>query len=129
MPRATCAYILPDGTPCRMPPLINDDYCISHSTNPHAVEKKARGSSKGGKIRAKPDTISGWVAIPITSMEDLRVALSDLLNAGMVGAVSTSRLSSLASVANALGKVIEGSELEKRIKALEERQAEQGMRE
>lgn len=53
-------------------------------------------------------------------MDILRTALSDLLNAGMCGKVSTSRLTALASVANALSKVIEGTEIERRLEQLEE---------
>jgi len=82
-------------------------------------EKKAHAVSKGGRARAKPDGIASWDARPIGSMDDLRIMLSDLANAGMKGDIPTARLSGLAAVANALGKVIEGSELERRIEALE----------
>jgi hypothetical protein len=92
---------------------------LSHSTDPHAREIKAAAVSKGGRARARPDGIRTWAPRDIATMEDLRALLSELVNAGMVGDVPTARLSSIAAVANALSKVIEGSELEARIEALE----------
>lgn len=119
-----CASIKADGTPCRARPLTGDQFCISHSRDPRAIETKAKAVRKGGLIRAKPDLISTWTPSPIDTMEDLKGGLSELFAAGMKGEVSTARLSALAAVANSLSKVIEGNDLERRIKALEDRQGE-----
>jgi len=74
---------------------------------------------KGAKKTNSHDGLSTWTERPIITMDDLKTSLSELFNAGMSGEITTARLSALASVANALGKVIEGSDLEKRIEALE----------
>ena len=69
---------------------------------------------------------TGWRTeprTPIDKLEELRGALSDLFNAGMAGEVTTNRLTALSSVANALMKSIEGSDLEARIAALEEKRS------
>lgn len=103
----TCAFIKEDGTPCRARPLIGDQYCINHSQDPKAIEKKAAAVRKGGRARTKPDAIADWARRPIDTTEDLRLALSELLNAGMCGTISTSQLSALASVSNVLYKLLD----------------------
>lgn len=117
-----CAFIKENGEQCRARPLTGDadHFCISHSRDPKAMEIKAQGTRKGGLVRAKPDNIASWTPGPIDTMEDLKRGLSELFRAGMEGTVSTSRLSAIAAVANSLCKIIEGTDMEARIKALEE---------
>jgi len=103
----TCAFIKSDGTRCRAHPLTGDQFCLSHSPSPKAKEIKAAAVKKGGRVRTKPEAILEWQRRPIDTTEDLRLALSQILNAGMSGAISTSQLSSLASVANVLFKLLE----------------------
>lgn len=114
-----CAFIKANGERCRAHPITGDRFCISHSPDPRAKRIKAEAVSRGGKGRARGESIDTWSARSIVSMEDLRAALSELLNAGMLGDVPTSRLSALASVANSLTRVLEQGQLEKRIEALE----------
>lgn len=103
----TCAFIKPDGSRCRAHPLTGDQFCINHSTSPRAIEIKAAAVKKGGRVRTKPDVVTSWEYRAIESTEDLKVGLSELFNAGMLGKISTSQLSSLSQVANALLKLLE----------------------
>jgi len=103
----TCAFIKEDGTPCRAAPLTNDEFCISHTKNPEAIAKKAIGSRKGGKVKARPDAIGSWEYRQIDNTEDLRQGMSELFNAGMLGKIPTSQLSALSQAAAVLLRLLE----------------------
>lgn len=107
MTRPTCAFILEDGTRCRMAPLTDDLYCISHSTRPDAIERKSAGSRVGGKLRAKPNRVGAWTSRSIETTEDLRIGLSEAFDQCMLGKVSTSQLSALSQAAAVLARIIE----------------------
>ena len=85
------------------------------------IAKRERSQAKGNRRSAAKDGLAEWVAHPINTLQDLHGALSDLMNAGMAGDITTTRLTALATVGNALNKAIEGSDLEARITALEEK--------
>jgi hypothetical protein len=108
-----------DGTRCGGPTMSGRRFCYFHDDDPQTVKARASAASRGGKRSRSKDGLASWTVRPITTMEDLKTSLSELFNAGMSGEITTARLSALASVANALGKVIEQSDLEKRIEALE----------
>jgi hypothetical protein len=93
--------------------------CYFHDES--TLEIRAMRSAKGGRAKAYPEAIGNWTARHIKSQEDVRAMLSDLAIAGMQGIVSTNRLSSMASIANCLSKVIEQGEMERRIAELEKR--------
>ncbi len=78
------------------------------------------GRGVTGECNAQ-DGLENWASHPIDTIEQLSGALSELFNAGMAGDITTNRLTALSSVANALMKSIEGSDLETRITALEEK--------
>ncbi len=116
-----CSYVSPNGRPCLAYAVKGSTHCFFHDPSPEAVAKRKRSLMRGAKKTPADDGVVTWDTHPIATVADLKVALSELFNAGMSGAITTARLSSLASVANALSKVIEQSDLEKRIKTLEER--------
>lgn len=102
-----CAFIKEDGTRCRANPLTGDRFCINHSQDPKAIEIKAAAVKKGGRVRTQKDNATAWTYRPIDNTEDLKAGLSELFNAGMLGKISTSQLSSLSNVANALQKLLQ----------------------
>lgn len=123
-----CSYISPSGAGCLAYAVKGQPYCFYHDPRPEAVAKREKSLMKGAKRQRSYEGLASWEPRHIDSMEDLKIALDELFNAGISGELSTSRISALASVANTLGKVIDGSDLEKRIKAIEDRQAALGMR-
>lgn len=108
----TCAFIKEDGTRCRAAPLTNDKFCISHTTDPAAIEKKLIGSRRGGRAKKQPMAINGWEYRSISTTEDLRFGLSELFNAGMLGKIPVSQLAALSQVSNALLKILEPPRVE-----------------
>lgn len=86
-----CKNTKPDGTPCEAPAMAGRKYCYFHDDDPLTIKQRAVGSSKGGRVRGKPDAIALWTPRPIESMEDLKIMLSELANAGMSGDVITNR--------------------------------------
>lgn len=114
-----CAYVSPKGVGCLAYAVKGSTYCFFHDPSPEAAAKRKRSLAKANKKSSSHDGLETWTPRPITTMQELKDALSELFNAGMSGEITTARLSALASVANALGKVIEQSDLEKRIEVLE----------
>ena len=116
-----CAHVSANGAGCLANALRDSEYCFYHDPRPEIVAKRLKAAAKGTKNSKRMDGLSSWSSRSISTMEELKTALSDLFNAGMSGEISTQRLAALSSVANALRAVIEGSDLEKRISELEER--------
>lgn len=118
--RPRCGHVSSStGAGCMAYALKDSTFCFYHDPRPEIVAKRRKAMMKGAKKTNSHDGLASWTVRPIITMEDLKTSLSELFNAGMSGEITTARLSALASVANALGKVIEQSDLEKRIEALE----------
>lgn len=123
-----CRHISPSGASCLAYAVNGQPYCFYHDPRPEAIAKRQKALMKGAKRQRSCDGLSTREPRSLATMQDLKAALDELFNAGMSGQLSTSRISALASVANSLCKIIEGSDLEARIKAIEDRQAALGMR-
>lgn len=123
-----CAHIAGNGAGCLAYAVKGSQYCFFHDPSPEAIAKRQKALMKGAKRSRGNEGLSTWEPRSLSTMQDLKAALDELFNAGMSGQLSTSRISALASVANSLSKVIEGSDLEARIKAIEDRQAALGMK-
>jgi len=121
-----CSYISPEGRACLGYATRGSDCCFFHDQRPEIVAKRENALKKGSKKANSHDGLHTWESRPLMSLSALNHALSELFNAGMAGDITTARLSALAAVANSLSKVIEGSDLEVRIKALEEQTAKGG---
>lgn len=116
--KAKCRYVSSNGVGCLAYAVKGSEYCFFHDPSPAAAAKRKRSLMKGAKL-SKRDGLASWANHPIETMAELKGALSELFNAGISGDITTNRLSSLASVANALSKAIEESGLEDRIEDLE----------
>jgi hypothetical protein len=119
--RPRCANRSRTGAACGAYAVTGSHYCFFHDNSPEGIAKRSRSQAKGNKRSNSKDGLAEWVAHPINTLQDLHEALSDLMNAGMAGDITTNRLTALSSVANALMKSIEGGDMEERIAALEEK--------
>ena len=119
--RPHCAHISRTGAACGAYAVKDSTFCFYHDPSPEAIAKRERSRAKGNRRSNAQDGLENWTSHPIDTLLELRGALSDLFNAGMSGDITTNRLTALSSVANALNKAIEGSDLEERIAALEEK--------
>lgn len=100
--------------------MLDSDLCYFHDMRPQTVARREKSLRKGAAKHNTHDGLAEWKGRPIDTLQELKTALSELFNAGMAGEITTARLSALASLANALFKAIEGSELEGRVAKLEE---------
>jgi hypothetical protein len=114
-----CAHMFPNGSACLAHHLKDSPFCFYHDPRPDVVAKRLKAADKGTKRSKSRDGLPSWQPHKIGTLEELKNALSDLFNAGMAGDITTSRLSALASVANALSSTIRHSDLETRIGSLE----------
>lgn len=118
-----CEHIKSDGTPCRARPLPGGRFCFSH--DPAIAGRRREGQRRGGRERSRraatlpPDTPD----LPLATVQDVRAALAEVFNAVRVGRIDPKVGNCLALVAGQLVRAIEGGELEKRVAALEARQA------
>jgi hypothetical protein len=119
--RPHCAHISRTGAACGAYAVRDSAFCFYHDPSPEAIAKRERSRAKGNRRSNAQDGLENWTSHPIDTIEQLSGALSELFNAGMAGDITTNRLTALSSVANALMKSIEGSDLEARIAALEEK--------
>jgi hypothetical protein len=119
--RPHCAHVSSTGASCGAFAVKDSAFCFYHDPRPEAIAKRERSRAKGNKKSNTHDGLADWSSHPIETMKELHGALSELFNAGMAGDITTNRLTALSSVANALMKSIEGSGLEARIAALEEK--------
>jgi len=117
-----CSYLSGTGSGCRAYALKDspEGRCFYHSTDPIAKAKREKGLRDKGK-RSAQDGLPDWESRPLDSLEAVRDALSEIFNEGAKGIVSASRLSALSAISNSISKAIEGSDLEARITALEEK--------
>jgi hypothetical protein len=119
-----CSYISGTGAGCRAYALKDspEGRCFYHSTDPIAIAKRERGlRDKNKRSTAQQDGLAGWETRPLDTLEAVRDALSELFNEGARGTITASRLSALSAISNSISKAIEGSDLEARIAALEEK--------
>ena len=116
-----CTFVKSDGQRCRASALTNEQFCFTHHPQKDAERKAAR--SKGGKAKSR----SRMTRLPLLDLEpltlntvqDVRQALADTFNRVRCGQMDVKVGNCLTYVASNLARVIEGSDLEKRIEELE----------
>ena len=87
-------------------------------TIPGRNSQRECSRAKGNRRSTSQYGLPIWESRPLDTLESVRDALSELFNAGAKGDITASRLS---AISNSISKAIEGSEIDERIKALEER--------
>ncbi|MFQ6026825.1 MAG: hypothetical protein ACE5Q6_04835 [Dehalococcoidia bacterium] len=116
--RRTCAFLKPNGQPCKATPMADQEHCFWHS--PEHQEEVAEARRLGGLRRRREMTITGAYGFEgLESVADIRCLL-------LVAAVDTLSLDNsfarsriLVAVALAASKLLETGELEERITELE----------
>jgi hypothetical protein len=86
-----------------------------------AIAKRERGLRDKNRRSNAKDGLPEWEPRALDTLEAVRDALGELFNAGAKGDITASRLSALSAISNSISKAIEGSDLEARIAALEEK--------
>jgi hypothetical protein len=113
-----------DGSPCRATPLSDQDFCFFHSPNRDRERKAAK--SKAGKVTAL--RFQGLEHLPadgpdfeLKGVEDCKVLLERIINLTVKGKLAH-------QISNCVGQLLgvylrshESGEIERRLKALEER--------
>jgi hypothetical protein len=112
MPETTCGAQTRQGEPCRAFPLASG-FCRTH--DPARAEDRRASCSKGGKVRA----LKGRRR-QLERAGRLATFLSDLIEDILAGTVPPDVGRTVIYGASVLRQVVETSELEKRLEALEE---------
>ena len=113
-----CAFVKPDGRPCRAAPLRDGIHCFLH--DPERAEDAAQARRLGGIRRRREGTLA--IAYDLTgldSVDGLR-RLLDIIVTDALGLDSgIPRLRVLIAAVSAAAKLLEAGELEIRLQALE----------
>lgn len=120
-----CSYISGTGAGCRAYAVKDSTFCFYHDPSPIAIAKREKGlRDKSKRSNAQKDGLPEWEPRALDTLESVRDALSELFNAGAKGDITAARLSALSAISNSISKAIEGSDLEERITALEQKMTE-----
>lgn len=107
------------GAPCRAPVVGTGGKCFAHRDPERWAEAAARG-----RARKRPRLAVTVAPCPeLETAEGLKCFLAGVLNATVAGSVAVPVAHATAQLGNALRQLIETSDLEARLSALEARQA------
>jgi hypothetical protein len=116
-----CAHISSTGASCGAWAVKDSAFCFYHDPRPDAIAKRERSRAKGNRRSNAQDGLPDWESRTLDTLESVRDALSELFNAGAKGDITAARLSALSAISNSISKAIEGSDIEARLAALEEK--------
>jgi hypothetical protein len=116
-----CSYISGTGAGCRAYAVKSSTFCFYHDPSPMAIAKRERGLRDKSKRSNAQDGLPNWESRPLDTLESVRDALGELFNAGAKGDITAARLSALSAISNSISKAIEGSDIEARLAALEQK--------
>lgn len=114
-----CAFVMPDGSPCRAAPLVDGAFCYVHE--PAKAEEADETRRLGGLRRRREKTIIVAYDLENLGTVDgilrvLDIALRDAL--GLENSIARSRV--LISAAGAATRLLEVGDLAARVASLEE---------
>lgn len=115
-----CKATTPPGDPCKMPALIDGDYCYSHEPSTGVERAKARklgGQNRSTPHYGDPSTLPETVETLADANKILSYTLDEVV--GMENGIARARL--LLQLYDSYVKSFEVGELEQRIAALEQR--------
>jgi len=112
-----CEYIRPDGSHCEAKKMLGSRFCFFH--NPEVIAKRLDARRRGGLARHGSTKELGIYEIrrPI----DILQVLQDCLNETVSLEASASKSKTIAYIAQVLIRGFEASEIENRLRSLEER--------
>ena len=111
-----CQFIKEDGKRCKARPITGDVYCYFHSSKV-SQEDRREASSRGGKSKS---IVKPLPPVKISKISDIASLLADTINRTRAGEMPARVANAVGGLSNYLLKAIEMSELEDRIKKLEE---------
>lgn len=116
--RRTCVFVMPDGQSCRAGPQRDRSYCFAH--DPERATEAAEARRLGGLRRRKEGTIALAYDLPgIETVEGVRRLVQIVVTDAMGLDNGIARLRVLLAAALAAAKLLETSDFETRLEALE----------
>jgi hypothetical protein len=117
-----------DGTPCRATAHRGKRFCCFH--DPELTEARAEGRRRGGVNRSKPAaTLPPHTPdLSLKTVDDVVAALAETINQVRTGKLAVNVGNCLGVLAGVLLRALEGSDLDRRIAALEARHQGKGHR-
>jgi hypothetical protein len=117
-----CEATKADGSPCRAAALPGRPHCLFH--DPGSRETREAGRTAGGKSRSRLAAVrpADTPDFPLSTPGEVRAALAACINLTLKGKLDPKVSNATCYLAATLLRSIEGDELERRIKALEEAQ-------
>jgi hypothetical protein len=118
--QSRCKHKKKNGTPCPNAARSGKTACWVH--DPELAAARAEGRRRGGVNRSKPPATLAADApdLPLTTVTDVAAALAVTMNQVRTGKVTVQVGNCLGVLAGVLLKALEGSDLERRIAALED---------
>src|SRR3569833_4710012 len=113
-----CQARLPNGRPCRMPPLVDSEACWAH--DPANADAAAEARRLVGLRRRREGALRGAYDFEgLTSVDEIRrlLEIATLDTLGLENSIGRAR--TLIAAAQAAAKLLETGELEERIATLE----------
>lgn len=120
-----CSFTKPNKQRCGAKCVTDSEFCFFH--DPDTREEHHEATVRGGKERLKPGATlpPDTPDLPLRTSEDVRRALEETYNGVRCGRLAVNVGNCLAVIAQALIKAVESSDVERRLAAVEERQAHQ----
>ena len=114
---APCSHIKKNGSPCQSQRMAGSEFCFFH--NPKRAEQRLTAQRAGGlkgRARSLPENTP---ELPLESVENVRAALAQTLNAVLRGTIDAKIGSTVAYISTVLLKSLEQGQVEERLAALE----------
>ena len=121
--RKKCEFKYPDGRQCAARPLSGSDFCFFHDPREEIAQKRLEGRRMGGKRKV-------WKGLGndkyrnVKDFKSLNELLNDAANAVMCGRMDARIGNCLASISNAMYRIIEARDIEGRLDEIERRMEE-----
>lgn len=114
--RRVCQSTRRDGSPCRAPALPGKPFCFAHDPDMQSV--RLEGARRGGRHKARVERLRRLMPEDLRDVFDvLKTALGEVHG----GSLKPSQASAMATLATALCRVLEGSDLASRVADLEKK--------
>ena len=116
-PNGTCERVKDDGSKCLARAGQGSRYCFFHDPTKENDRKEAQ--QRGGRANRATVLPADGPDVPLTSLKDLVGLFARVINLQLKGEVSSKETSSLGYNCSQLAKLLEASNIEQRLVALE----------
>lgn len=126
--RRQCGHVKGDGTRCGAAAPAGSAFCYFH--DPEKAAARRESNQRGGRARSRRAAVlpEGTADLPLASMADVAGLLAATINQTRRGELDCRVANAVGYLAATLAKVLEKSDLETRIAALEAALAKRGDR-